>query len=90
MPERLQVVADQVQILTSTVLGLTLACARCHDHKYDLIPQRDYYRLSAILRSAYDPYDWLSPSETEVGPEAQWGWNQYPFSERHPGGGSGG
>ena len=72
VPERLQVVADQVQILTSTVLGLTVACARCHDHKYDPIPQRDYYRLSAILRSAYDPFDWLSPSETEVGPEAQW------------------
>ena len=49
-----------------------MGCARCHDHKYDPIPQRDYYRLSAILRSAYDPYDWLSPSETEVGPEAQW------------------
>ena len=72
VPERLQVVADQVQILTSTVMGLTVACARCHDHKYDPIPQRDYYRFSAILRSAYDPYDWLSPSETEVGPLAQW------------------
>ena len=70
--ERLEVVAGQLQILTSTVMGLTVACARCHDHKYDPIPQRDYYRLSAILRSAYDPYDWLSPSETEVGPQAQW------------------
>ena len=79
VPERLQVVADQVQILTSTVLGLTVACARCHDHKYDPIPQRDYYRLSAILRSAYDPYDWLSPSETEVGPEAQWDGNNTRF-----------
>ena len=33
VPERLKVVADQLQILTSTVLGLTVACARCHDHK---------------------------------------------------------
>ena len=72
VPERLKVVADQLQILTSTVLGLTVACARCHDHKYDPIPQRDYYRLSAILRSAYDPYDWLSPNEMPVGPRAQW------------------
>ena len=72
VPERLKVVADQLQILTSTVVGLTVACARCHDHKYDPIPQRDYYRLSAILRSAYDPYDWLSPNEMPVGPRAKW------------------
>ena len=72
VPERLKVVADQLQVLTSTVLGLTVACARCHDHKYDPIPQRDYYRLSAILRSSYDPYDWLSPNEMPVGPDARW------------------
>lgn len=70
--ERLTVVADQLQILTSTVMGLTVACARCHDHKYDPIPQRDYYRLSAILRSSYDPYDWLSPNESDIGPDADW------------------
>ena len=33
---------------------------------------RDYYRLSAILRSAYDPYDWLSPNEADIGPDADW------------------
>ena len=70
--ERLTVVADQLQILTSTIMGLTVACARCHDHKYDPIPQRDYYRMSAILRSAYDPYDWLSPNEADIGPDADW------------------
>lgn len=72
VPERLEVVASQVEILSSSVMGITMACARCHDHKYDPIPQRDYYRFSAILRSSYDPYDWLSPSETPVGPEADW------------------
>lgn len=70
--ERLTVVADQLQILTSAVMGLTVGCARCHDHKYDPIPQRDYYRLSAVLRSAYDPYDWLSPNEADIGPDADW------------------
>ena len=72
VPERLEVVASQIEILSSSVMGITMACARCHDHKYDPIPQRDYYRFSAILRTAYDPYDWLSPSETPVGPEADW------------------
>ena len=70
--ERMTVVADQLQILTSSVMGLTIGCARCHDHKYDPVPQRDYYRMSAILRSAYDPYDWLSPNDVGVGPDADW------------------
>ena len=70
--ERMTVVADQLQILTSTVMGMTIGCARCHDHKYDPVPQRDYYRMSAILRSAYDPYDWLSPNEADIGPDADW------------------
>ncbi|MSV30687.1 MAG: DUF1549 domain-containing protein, partial [Bryobacterales bacterium] len=50
--ERLNIVADEVEVLTSSVMGLTVGCARCHNHKYDPIPQRDYYRLSAILQSA--------------------------------------
>ena len=72
VPERLTVVADQLETLTSTIMGLTMGCARCHDHKYDPIPQRDYYRFSAILRSSYDPYDWLSPNKRGVGPDNDW------------------
>ena len=61
--ERIDVIADELQVLSSSVLGLTVGCARCHNHKYDPIPQRDYYRLSAILQTAYDPYDWVKPTE---------------------------
>jgi len=61
--ERMNVIADEIVVLSSAVMGLTAGCARCHDHKYDPIPQRDYYRLSAILQTAYDPYDWKPPTE---------------------------
>jgi hypothetical protein len=61
--ERINVIADEVEVLSSAVFGLTIGCARCHNHKYDPIPQRDYYRLSAILQTAYDPYDWVKPTE---------------------------
>src|SRR5262249_42625691 len=61
--ERLDVIADELEIFGSAVLGLTIQCARCHDHKYDPIPQRDYYRLSAVFKGAFDEYDWLRPHE---------------------------
>ena len=59
--DRLDVVADEIDIFSSTVLGLTMKCAHCHSHKYDPIPQRDYYRLDAVLKGAYDEHDWLQP-----------------------------
>ncbi|WP_031500191.1 PSD1 and planctomycete cytochrome C domain-containing protein [Bryobacter aggregatus] len=66
LSERMNVVADEVEVLSSSVMGLTVGCARCHNHKYDPIPQRDYYRLSAILQGAYDPYEWHSPNKREL------------------------
>ena len=63
MDYRTDVLKDQVEAFSSTVLGLTMACARCHSHKYDPIPQRDYYRFRAIFQAAYDPYDWIDPDK---------------------------
>src|SRR5262245_33287313 len=63
VPERLDVIADELEVFSSAVLGLTVQCARCHDHKYDPIPQRDYYRLAAVFKGAFDEYDWLRPYE---------------------------
>jgi hypothetical protein len=57
--DRLEVIADEIEVLGSGVLGLTVKCARCHNHKFDPIPQRDYYRLADILKPAYDENDWL-------------------------------
>lgn len=42
---------DRIDTLTRGVLGLTVACARCHDHKYDPISQQDYYGLAGIIAS---------------------------------------
>ena len=50
--ERMNIVADEVEVMSSSLMGLTVGCARCHNHKYDPIPQRDYYRLSAVLQAA--------------------------------------
>ncbi|MHC5536841.1 DUF1549 and DUF1553 domain-containing protein, partial [Singulisphaera rosea] len=42
---------DRLDTLTRGFLGLTVACARCHDHKFDPIPQRDYYSLAGVFAS---------------------------------------
>ena len=60
VPERIGVISDAVTVLGSGVMGLTLECARCHSHKYDPIPHRDYYRFKAIFQGAFDEHDWLS------------------------------
>ncbi len=46
--------ADRVKTLGESVLGLTVACAQCHDHKFDPITQEDYYRLFAFFNSVDD------------------------------------
>jgi len=60
VPERLGVVSDAITIVSSGLMGLTMECARCHTHKYDPIPHRDYYRFKAIFQGALDEHDWLS------------------------------
>ncbi|GAA5508954.1 DUF1553 domain-containing protein [Novipirellula caenicola] len=48
---RIENVADRVHTFGTAVLGLTMECCRCHDHKYDPIPMRDYYSMSAFFNS---------------------------------------
>ena len=43
--------AEQVDTLTRSLLGLTVACAQCHDHKYDAFTQKDYYALAGVFAS---------------------------------------
>ena len=52
----LDIADEQIDTVSQAVLGLTVACARCHDHKFDPIPQRDYYALAGIFLSTETRY----------------------------------
>ncbi len=61
---RIEAVADRVSTTGQVFLGLTLGCARCHDHKYDPIAQREYFQLFAFLNNADEPtLDLAAPEE---------------------------
>ncbi len=49
--KRADIIDEQIDTFGRAILGLTLACARCHDHKFDPIPSRDYYSIAGILHS---------------------------------------
>jgi hypothetical protein len=59
---RNQVLTDTVKIVSSSFLGLTVGCAQCHNHRYDPIPQTDFYRIRAALEPAYDLSAWKPPA----------------------------
>jgi hypothetical protein len=61
-----QHVADTLQIVSSSLLGLTLHCAQCHNHRYDPIPQVDYYHVRAIFEPALNVKSWRPPAAREV------------------------
>ena len=63
---RNQVVADTVKIVSTSLLGLSVGCAQCHDHRYDPILQTDYYRLRAVFEPAYDWKNWRTPDQRLV------------------------
>jgi cytochrome c553 len=52
----MDLVDEQIDAVSQSMLGLTLACARCHDHKFDPVTQRDYYALAGIFLSSETLY----------------------------------
>lgn len=46
---------DKIDVVARGLLGLTVACARCHDHKYDAVPMEDYYSLYGVFASVHEP-----------------------------------
>ncbi len=69
---RLDIVDDQIDVTGRAFLGLTVACARCHDHKFDAIRATDYYALAGIFRST-------EPFQNEARNASMW-W-EFPISQ---------
>ena len=68
---RVDVVDQQVDKIGRAFLGLTIGCARCHDHKFDPVSQREYYALAGILNSTESVHKirigvWSSPTEIDL------------------------
>ena len=59
--DELDRVENQIDVISKTFLGLTVSCARCHDHKFDPITQADYYGLAGYLRSSRRSRAYLDP-----------------------------
>ena len=63
---RNETIADTIKIVSTSLLGLSVGCARCHNHRYDPISQVDYYRFRAIFAPAYDWKNWQSPKARRI------------------------
>ena len=59
--ERFDVLFHLMEKVSTNLMGLTVGCARCHSHRYDPIPQRDYYRMLAVFTPAFNPWNWKQP-----------------------------
>lgn len=60
---RNQTIADTIKIVSTSLLGLSVGCAQCHDHRYDPIPQQDYYQLRAVFEPALNWKQWRTPQQ---------------------------
>lgn len=74
---RLDIVDDQIDVTGRAMLGLTLACARCHDHKFDAVRTSDYYALAGIFRST-------EPFQDEARNASMWWEYEVPQGEGKP------
>jgi mono/diheme cytochrome c family protein len=60
------VVAETIKIVSTSLMGLSLGCAQCHNHRYDPISQADYYRVRAVFEPALNPQAWKAPGTRSV------------------------
>ncbi|HEY4259639.1 MAG TPA: PSD1 and planctomycete cytochrome C domain-containing protein [Schlesneria sp.] len=64
--DRYTVLETAMQNISTGLFGLTIQCAKCHDHKFEPLTQRDYYSLQAVLIPAFPPATWTKPNDRFV------------------------
>lgn len=64
--DRYTVLETAMQNISTGLFGLTIQCAKCHDHKFEPLTQRDYYSFQAVLIPAFPPATWTKPNERFV------------------------
>ena len=64
-----EIIDDRIDVVCRGLLGLTVTCARCHDHKYDPIPTEDYYSLYGVFASSVEPAELPLLKRPEASPE---------------------
>lgn len=62
------IIDDRIDVVTRGLLGVTVTCSRCHDHKYDPITMSDYYALYGVFRSCYEP---IVPPQFRPAPDTE-------------------
>jgi mono/diheme cytochrome c family protein len=84
-PRKLDQIDDRIDTLTRGLLGLTVACARCHDHKYDPIPTRDYYALAGVVAGTdYVEVDAITGAALPPAPRGKAAQKKKPAAPRGP------
>lgn len=64
--DRYTVLETAMQNVSTGLMGLTIQCAKCHDHKFEPLTQRDYYGFQAVLIPAFPPEQWVKPNDRFV------------------------
>src|SRR5688572_12064380 len=74
----MDVADEQIDVSSRAFLGLTISCARCHDHKFDPIPTKDYYAIAGVFKNARmlehaNVSKWIEmPLPSDPAREAEW------------------
>ena len=60
------VVTETINIVSTSLMGMTVGCAQCHDHRFDPILHDDFYRMRAVFEPALNPKKWKTPDERRI------------------------